>query len=708
MAYWNKPINVSAPQIESVSLTKIRGGGVGTYNAEAFYEIEPGVVLDIILNKDNPYFNKSKFSINADKWPADVDGKVPNAKDLDYTWMGRALIRLIYTQRNIEKENLIWAFPLESNITEYPVLNEIVGVVSYLGRFFYTRKINLFNQPNNNADFNVELIHGGFQENAQSPTQGNRELRLDNDSPYIAFKGPKSKLRVAGGTGYEGVLGRYFLYNNRIRSLKRREGDIIIESRFGQSIRFGAYDDNRLNDKGYVDGQFNGYTDYKGDKTKYTNIDNNIYEMGGGNPMILIRNRQRPLATAGKSIKSYENLPPVIGTPEEKNVGGYIVEDINNDGSSIHMTSGVTISDFKTNCSKKMWGDGSEEQSGFNGTTQFKYPQLLGDQIVINSDRIILSSRTNEMFHYSKKRYAVITDDEYTVDAHNQMVFTTNNKTVFNSPAIYLGEYDQTNEPVLLGQTTVNWMYDLCQWLLIHTHWYKHSHPDAGQANPDKTQTTVQAASLTTLRDRLNELLSRRVFVVGGGLAPGKNGMAGSVVGGANPVVVTLPSGTGVPGGFTGANKKMSASERQKQQNDVNTAKTAASDAKTASNRATNDAAAAQTASIAANRVAIMSLGDSTVESAARTSAKSAKQSKIYADESKLHATEAEKFAKETEATDNDFYRIESKMSATNASTKAKESADKALEEKIKSENAAATAVARFEQIKREINEFND
>lgn len=163
------------------------------------------------------------------------------------------------------------------------------------------------------------------------------------------------------------------------------------------------------------------------------------------------------------------------------------------------------------------------------------------------------------MFQFSKKRMAFVTDDEFTIDAHNQIVINTNNKTVINSPAIYLGEYDQTNEPVLLGQTSVNWLYDLCQWLLAHTHWFMHSHPDAqggttGDAQENKTQTTVQAASLIALRERLHLLMSRRVFVVGGGFANGLNG--GSITGGATPVSISIPGGGGLPGGWKGANKR--------------------------------------------------------------------------------------------------------------------------------------------------------
>lgn len=571
MGYWNTPKNAPV-NLDSNTLVST----VGTRNTE-FYEIEPAIVLDVILDKNHPYFSdpgSPQHTLNSQQWPTDLDGKVAKDKDADYSWIGRVLVRLYYSHQNVEKEDLIWAIPLESSVSEYPLLNEVVGIITYLGRYYYTRKVNLFNWPNLNADFTIEPSIGGFTPAPNQSLDGNRELILDSSTErlYKAFQGPISYMAPKDNGQYKGVLGRYFYINKNIRTIKRREGDLVFESRFGQSIRFGAYDDNRDNDKGF-NSDFAGYQDYKGDGTKYK-VDSKInigdtttgdqYTAGGGNPMILIRNRQRPLADKGKNIKPYENLPSVTGTDEEKNVGGYLTEDINNDGSSIHITSGVTISQFKTNCSKGVWGV-KEEDASFqpDGSTSFTFPKLMGDQIVINSDRMVISAKKSEMFQYAKKRMAFVTDDEFTVDAHNQIVINTNNKTVLNSPAIYLGEYNQTNEPVLLGQTTVNWLYDLCNWLLAHTHWYIHNHPDAqggttGIANPDKTQTTVQAQALITLQNTLNKLMSRRVFVVGGGLAPGHDG--GSILNGVSPVSIGVVSGTGVPGGFTGANKKASPS----------------------------------------------------------------------------------------------------------------------------------------------------
>lgn len=350
-------------------------------------------------------------------------------------------------------------------------------------------------------------------------------------------------------------MGRYFYINERIRSLKRREGDTIIESRFGSSIRFAAYDDNRAIDQGTSAVWKTGYADYarSGVSNPWSGT-----PAGCGNPMILIRNRQRPLSEKGKSVKNYDFSPGFTGTEEEKNVGGYIVEDVNNDGSSIHITSGATLSPFATNCGKKMFGVG-EEQGAFQpgGSTRFVFPKLVGDQIVINTDRLLLQSRTGETFHYAKKRYAVVTDSEYTVDAHDQVVITTNQKTVINSPAIYLGQYDVTDEPALLGQTTVNWLYDLCEWLKVHTHYFPHGHAHHYSKQVEETtQVPKQQAQLVALQQRLNLLMSRRVFITGGGYAPGKNGSAGSIKGGATPVSISVPSGGGVPGGWKGKNKR--------------------------------------------------------------------------------------------------------------------------------------------------------
>lgn len=520
-------------------------------NLTSNFQFEPAVVLDVILDDSHPIF-KTKIDINPSEWPDSASDKPADQNDKDYTWIGRVLVRPFSTHKAVEKEKLPWALPLENTgITEYPLVNEVVSIVNYLGKIYYTRKINVKGFTNNDADPTYEQRIG--------LNQGNREIKNNPTEPYVLYKGPVSYLssKKYQSASNVTVLGRYFKSNGKIRSVKRFEGDTVIESRHGQSIRFSAYDDVRDNDIG--DPKYPDYYNTDQDKNPATNK-----LAGYGNPMILIRNRQKNVSKTNPSVN-------------EKNAGGYVSEDINEDGSSIHLTSGLTESKFKSSCKKKIFQDptvAKEEVPAFSppGCTKFRLPILTGDQIVINSDRIVISSKTGETIHYSKKRYGVVTDNEYTVDSHGQIVMTTNTKTVINSPAIYLGQYDQTNEPALLGQTTVDFLYDLADLILDHVHWQYHEHitsatntpaDQSGQIADYPTQLTTQIMTpqekLKAWRDSLDKILSKRVFLTGGGYAPGRNG--GYIEGEPNPTDINVFNGDGVPGGYKGKPRRENPSD---------------------------------------------------------------------------------------------------------------------------------------------------
>ena len=465
-----------------------------------FYEFEPAIVLDIILDENHPEI-KNK-TINADDFPKNIDGKVPNFSDTNFSWIGRIKFRMVYSQKGTEKELLEWAIPLENTgVTEYPLVNEVVSIVKYFSNFYYTRKINIKNLINANADISLERFYG--------PSGMNRE---EGGTTIIPYKGPQSVMNATGtpATEYVGAVGRYFKFNPNIRTIKRYEGDTVFESRFGSSIHIGAYDDNRKNDNGIGE-----------------------YSDGGGNPMLLIRNRQGSVSHDPKN-PGYLNK-------------GYVTESINNDGSSIQLTSGKTITSFIPTTKKIMFQSGiPEEQQNFSpvGSTSFKFPKLDGDQTILNSDRIIISSKAGETFHYSKKRYSIVTDDEYTVDSHKQIVMTTNAATTINSPMIFLGEWGNTEEPVLLGRSTALWLYTLCDWLISQTDWLiqtsgwdeRHKHIDFSGTTGIPTQDAIDSmeeyiaalkekkAHLIELRDSIPQLMSERVFTVGGGGAPGQDG----------------------------------------------------------------------------------------------------------------------------------------------------------------------------------------
>ena len=111
----------------------------------------------------------------------------------------------------------------------------------------------------------------------------------------------------------------------------------------------------------------------------------------------------------------------------------------------------------------------------------------------------------------------------------------------------------------------VDWLYDLCNWMLDHTHWHNHTHPDddggkghkeVGNAKSNLTQLSVQQQQLIMLRDSLHKMMSRRVFVTGGGYAPGADGKMPSGYNGTEPISVNTATGAGIPGDFKGVSRR--------------------------------------------------------------------------------------------------------------------------------------------------------
>jgi len=485
--------------------------------SDSFFQFEPAVVLDSILDETHPFFRSNNSIISPNTTPKQWDGSA-HIDQPRFSQIGSIKARMLYSEKGAAAESLRWAFPLSPSVAEIPLINELVQLVDIRGNLYYTSRINHNSRLNFGGDFSAELYSSNGFGRPIDPS-------LDPSDTPVEYIGPKIEVTFADKDYPKnfGVGGKYFSFNSNIRKLRRFEGDYIIESRFGQSIRMGVYDESRANDKG---DQKN--SDYFSPSENPASDE----QSGYGNPFFLIRNRQRQLTTT------------------ENHFYSTIQEDINLDGSSIHITSGLTVSKFNRKSIFKKFifsSDEGEEQTSFSpsGSTEFKFPILNGDQIITISDRLVFGSRTAETLFFSKKRFGIISDSEVSIDAHEQLVLTTNVKTVINSPFVYLGEYNQTKEPAVLGETMIEWLYELGEWLKTHTHYYHHSHPSAGAANPNKTQAPKQIRELENLIQKLPLTLSKRVFITGGGHAPGSDGK--SIEGLNNGSVGKIAS---VPGGY--------------------------------------------------------------------------------------------------------------------------------------------------------------
>ena len=204
-------------------------------------------------------------------------------------------------EKNIEGRFDGTAKPLFPFIKYYPLINEVVLIISSVSKnsidhsvkdteTYYLPNINVWNHPHHN---NFPAI------------QNYTDLDLKKNEDY-----QKAGLlrRITDATKeYDIPLGDYFREQLNIKPLLPYEGDMILEGRFGNSIRLGGTS--------------------KSDKIPKDAENNYSYGSGqNGEPITIIRN----------------------GQAEELDDKGWVptVEDINRDPSSIYLTSNQVIEEF--------------------------------------------------------------------------------------------------------------------------------------------------------------------------------------------------------------------------------------------------------------------------------------------------------------------------------------------------------------------------
>lgn len=216
-----------------------------------------------------------------------------NVKDPNYTSprdIGKISYDLLYQTKNFSnsKGSSLPAYPLFSSFKQFPLISEIVLIVlgpdanmndSIMEQgLYYFPPYSLWNSQNHNAFPNMGDYEAYLQDIVNS--QGMQNSTLSGDNPG------------------ELPLGYMFKELLDIRSLRPFEGDTLIESRFGSSIRFGSTN-----------------------TTKKLNTWSSAGELR--KPITVIRNGQGPQPT--------------------KDYFDQTVEDINKDGSTIWLMAGQTV-----------------------------------------------------------------------------------------------------------------------------------------------------------------------------------------------------------------------------------------------------------------------------------------------------------------------------------------------------------------------------
>lgn len=370
---------------------------IGAPNIE-FYELETAEVVDIILNDSHPSFT-------------------------NYSDIGKAKIRFVHSESGRNESLLSWAKPIDVNMKSYPVKHELVIAITFYGNLYYTHKLNIFNNPNNNAYPGASL-----------PDLSREYKNKRKANEYEEASINPNKKNKAG----EVILGNTFK-STIVKPVAVIEGDVILEGRFGQSIKFGS-----------------------NPETQFPNL----------------------------KIKVGE--PDDI--PEEKIQP--IEENINEDPNAIWISSteeiiGLNPATIQSPIHLQFYDDNPDE--------------FTGNQIFMNSDRIVFNTKQNEFMTFAKRAINLVTEGIFTVDSEKDLILNTNGSTIFNSPYIYLGSADAV-EPVVLGETLKTLLEELID-LIIN-----HKHPTG--TGPSGPTLPPEQAQINQIKNKLESILSKQNFSV--------------------------------------------------------------------------------------------------------------------------------------------------------------------------------------------------
>lgn len=342
-----------------------------------------------------------------------------------------------------------FAAPYDKNFNTIPVRNERVDVMETTTGYVYRRNSSTLSPYTDGVGDTFSKIFNTVK--GESNNSAGSYNSTSNTG--IANKSNSGDDETSG-------FGEYFEaeQNESIHQLKLFEGDTVIQSRFGQSIRFSGYN----------------------------NSERKLH------PSIIIRNREN------------NNSQNELGLAE------HIEEDINKDGSIVSLTSGEFKLDFQPGAvSDKGSSNFETKPKSFDD-----YPsELKGDQILINSGRVIISSKESEMIFYSKGNYGFISDGGLSIDnkggivadVQDDIFVTTNDSDIrldTGDAEIHIGN-GNSEEPLAKGDTLVSLLNEILSEIVA----MNHATP-AGPSSPP-----LNAAKFTAIQGKLDTILSKKNFV---------------------------------------------------------------------------------------------------------------------------------------------------------------------------------------------------
>jgi len=416
------------------------------------HHFEEAIVTDVIVNDSHPDYSDDGYNV------------------------GVITCRLLGSEWFKKESSLVNAFPMDANILEYPLINEIVVVYRVLNRLYYTRKLNISNRVTAQPLFGLEEELGAGSE--QDTSQG-----------YYQTQATSKK--IDPNDPQKNTLGKYFKDNANVFRLRHQEGDLVIEGRTGNSIRFGMNKD-----------------------------------VSPQAPNILLRVGQNPSAPRTKNTQF-----------------GLVVEDVNEDKTSLWMVTNQLIP-----IKLSTVGNSVHFKSVSDAPAQFD-----GNQLLMNSDRVIINTKKDKVFVNSfngihltslgditadaDKNYIsfvtvdrkietgrdyvltigrdidVTTKQNITITANKNTVVTSTDKIALKAKKIFIGTDHDNSEPLVLGDTLRNFLIQLIDSQLVNATAFVMTPTGTGRLMPSVVA-QLQRLKSDLSRGKSSSILSQDNFVV--------------------------------------------------------------------------------------------------------------------------------------------------------------------------------------------------
>jgi hypothetical protein len=345
-------------------------------------------VIDISLNSNSEIFN------NSGGWAGIGSIKF---QQLDIS----------VTPSSKNEESTTFAKPITGQLKNYPLVNELVLIfrgpstkqtqITNTKNFYYINTVAIWGNQHINA-----YPDSYFTNTDLAPSMGK-----SNDE---ILAGSTNKNTTQTTTiPLNGNSGGTFEEKGNIHPILPFAGDNIFEGRFGNSIRLG----NTSKAGGIITNNWS-----TGNNTE------------NGDPITIIKNGQ-----------------PLSGSSE-----GYlpITEDINNDPTSIYLTSTQKIP-FDIAVALKREGEGSTIPYSNIISPVPKSPKSYnGPQVILNSGRLLFNTHTDSILLSSQKSIVLTSIEDLGIQSQTKNVNIISDKGV-----VSLGKQN-ASESVILGDTFIN------------------------------------------------------------------------------------------------------------------------------------------------------------------------------------------------------------------------------------------------------------